>query len=504
MKRYKYVTATVCALFPLILISCKKSFLEVVPKGSIVAVTYDDYNKLMNGSNFYVLGAGDGGIWQAAALSGDEVSAEAYAYSLPYSAYPGARALFQWEADIFPLADPPNDYGASKPLVLSALLTNMYTLNKIINETLTSTGGTGAQKLQLQAEAMAERAFTNFQLVNYFTKPYNAGTAVTDPGFPMIKEADITIKTFSRGTVQQSYDFMINDLITAIPNLPVQPVIQTRMSRGAAEAVLGKIYLFMGKYTDALALLKKAFADMAAMKTPPVLYDYNSAFAPGGSFLPIDPSNGPNSPFTNASDVKESLWAVFTYEGTYSGKQFPTGFLTIPAKTIALFSPKDWRLKFYTNLESDQSTLIPGGRLQRNNLRFIRIGAELPDMLLLKAEAEARTGDLKAALADVTSLRMMRIPPAEAAVPAGAQADKDALTKFIIDERTREFAVEGHRWFDMRRLSTDPLFSGRPAAQHTVYIDATTGPTYTLTPERLTLRLPPSYIVQDPGMVNNP
>lgn len=504
MKRYKYITVATIALFSLILGSCKKSFLEVTPKGNIIAVTYDDYNKLMNGTNFYVLGGGGVGIYQAAAIMGDEVSAESYAYNIPYTAYPGARALFQWQADVFPQADPPTDYGASKPQFLSSLLGNLYTLNKIIKEATSSTGGTDAQKLQLKAEAMAERAFTNFILVNYFTKPYNAGSAGTDPGFPVIKDADITIPTFSRGTVQASYDFMISDLTQAIANLPVQPVVQTRVAKGAAEAMLGKIYLFMGKYNDALTMLNKAFADMAAMKTPPTLYDYNVTLVPGGSFLPIDPVNGPNSPFTNASDVKESLWSVFTYAGTYSGNQFPTGFLSIPKKTIGLFSPNDWRLKFYTNVESDQSTPVAGGRLQRNNLKYIRIGVELPDLMLLKAEAEARTGDLTGAIADVTALRTRRIPTTESAVPASAQASSSALVKFIIEERIREFAVMGHHWFDMRRLSVDPLFSGQPAAQHFLYTDATNATTYTLTPERLTLRLPPSYVIQNPGMVNNP
>jgi hypothetical protein len=234
------------------------------------------------------------------------------------------------------------------------------------------------------------------------------------------------------------------------------------------------------------------------------LYDYNQTLAPGGSFLPIDLTYGPNSPFTNVTDVKESLWSVCTYAGTYGGNPFPTEFLSITQKTVNLFSPNDWRLKFYTNLQPDQSTPIPGGRLHRNNLKYIRIGMELPELLLLKAEAEARTGDLANAITDVTTLRANRIPPAEAAVPAAAKASQAALTKFIIDERIREFAGEGHHWFDMRRLSTDPLFSGLPAAQHTVYTDATNGTTYTLKPERLTLRIPPSYINQNPGMVNNP
>lgn len=31
--------------------------------------------------------------------------------------------------------------------------------------------------------------------------------------------------------------------------------------------------------------------------------------------------------------------------------------------------------------------------------------------------------------------------------------DKDALPQAVYDERTRELAFEGHRWFDLRRTS---------------------------------------------------
>lgn len=504
MKRYKYAKVLVLALFPLIIVSCKKNFLEVVPKGENVAITYDDYNKLMNGSNFYVLGGGNVGIWTAAADMGDEVSAEAYAYNSPNTGYGQARELFQWEDDIFPINNPPNDYSANKPLFMSFLLSNIYTLNKIINEVPNATGGTAQQKLEVQSEAMVERAFTNFQLINYFTKPYNAASASTDPGFPVIKIADITTKTFTRGTVQQSYDFMLSDLTQAIPNLLIQPAIQTRVSKSAAEALLGKVYMFMGKYSDALTMFKNSFNDMAAMNTPPSLYNYNETLAPGGSFLPGSPNYGPNSPFTNVTDVKESLWAVVTYSGAYSGNAFPTDFLTLAPKTAALFDPSDWRLQFYTNLEPDLSTPIPGGRLHRNNLQYTRIGMELPDLYLLKAEAEARTGDLAGAKADVETLRKNRMRPSVASVPAATASDQTALTKFIIDERTREFAQEGARWWDMRRLSTDPVFSGQPAAQHILFQDATTETIFTLKPARLTLRIPPLYLNQNPGMVDNP
>ncbi|KAF5273719.1 hypothetical protein FQR65_LT17115 [Abscondita terminalis] len=54
--------------------------------------------------------------------------------------------------------------------------------------------------------------------------PYNAATAATDLGAPLIKEADISQTQFTRATVQEMYDSMISDLSEAIPNLPIAGV----------------------------------------------------------------------------------------------------------------------------------------------------------------------------------------------------------------------------------------------------------------------------------------
>ena len=69
--------------------------------------------------------------------------------------------------------------------------------------------------------------------------------------------------------------------------------------------------------------------------------------------------------------------------------------------------------------------------------------------------------------------------------------------------REREFAFTGFRWFDMRRLSVDPLFAGT-AYTHTVY-DPGGNSVYTLKqPERLVLQIPATYLNANPGMQDNP
>jgi hypothetical protein len=497
MRKHIHIITIIMVLLYLPFSSCKKSFLEIVPKGELVATTYDDYNLLMNSTFFYEYNIGGG--WQAAALMGDEVGADEGLFSASSGApfqQAQSQALFRWNDVVFQSSD----YMGNT--FISNFLKNIFSCNKIINEVTAVPGGTTQQKLEIQAEAKATRAFIYFQLINYFGKPYAAATASADPGFPVITTADITIHNLSRNSVQEVYDFIIKDMTEAIPNLQATPPVATRMSKPAVEGLLGKVYLSMGRYKDAMDQINASFRDIAAMAVPPHLYNYNVTFASGGSFLPVDPATGPASPFNNETDLTESVVATM-FLGGNSPNGFSSEYLVITPETRALYGVSDWRLKFYSNSRQYGGTYV-NGMLHKNGVQFIRFGLEMPDLYLLSAECKARLNDLSGAKADVETLRKSRMPLADAPVPAVSATDQTALIRFIIDERIREFAATGYRWFDMRRLSADPLFSGQPAAVHKLYLTAggTTG--FTLRQERLTLRLPPSYIDLNPGMVNNP
>jgi hypothetical protein len=337
--------------------------------------------------------------------------------------------------------------------------------------------------------------------VNYYAKPYNASTASSDPGFPIIDKPDITIAKYDRGTVQQTYDFIIKDFTEALPDLPTRPAIATRMSKPAVEGLLGKVYLFMGKNTDAAAHFATAMSEVAANGTP-VLYDYNQTFGPGGSFLPIDPTYGPGGPGNDRNDITEAVLSKIYYNGVWQGNLFGTDGIVLSPNTAALFAPTDHRLNLYTNTNAD-GTPNAGGRLRKYS-QFARFGMELPELYLLEAETKARMNDLPGAKADVEILRSHRMPPADATVPPATANDQTSLIKFIVDERIREFARDGYRWFDMRRLSVDPLFAGETFT-HTIYNEDGTTSVYTLNqPNRLVLQVPPKIAITNPDFKNNP
>jgi hypothetical protein len=60
------------------------------------------------------------------------------------------------------------------------------------------------------------------------------------------------------------------------------------------------------------------------------------------------------------------------------------------------------------------------------------------------------------------------------------------LLQEIYDERFRELAFEGHRWYDLRRTT-------QPQLTRTY-----SGVTYTLTPEKYTMKFPPEAVEANP------
>jgi hypothetical protein len=128
----------------------------------------------------------------------------------------------------------------------------------------------------------------------------------------------------------------------------------------------------------------------------------------------------------------------------------------------------------------------------------------IPEIYLMRAEFRARANSLYgagSAAEDLLFLRQKRMPNADAVVPVGYTQTQ--MIKYVMDERLRELAFTGTRWFDMRRLSVDPLFSANTYT-HKLYYATGSIASYILRPERLTLRIPTRVLNDNPGMKDNP
>ena len=77
--------------------------------------------------------------------------------------------------------------------------------------------------------------------------------------------------------------------------------------------------------------------------------------------------------------------------------------------------------------------------------------SRISEMYLIKAEARVAAGDLPGAAISVDNLRNKRFVAVQ---PASVYASATAAWKAILDERRIEFAFEGYRYIDIKRLGT--------------------------------------------------
>lgn len=462
--------------------ACKKDFLEVNPKGALVAEKTSDYDQLLNSFTTTIL--------TPQLLSGDE-SAGIEPYFTWQTVLDNQKA-FRWEDDIY-LPD-------AAQTEWTLLMQVMYQYNKVINEVMESKEGSDAQKQAIRAEARACRAWCYFMMVNFYGKPYNEATAATDLAIPKLLTADVTQTKFTRATVKEIYDLIINDLTEALPYLPAKLTNRIRMSKPAAEGLLGKVYVFSGQFDKALLQLNEAVNDLPGASIPVGLYDYQTEFALGGAFTPVSPVTGPAR--GNLNTDREVLFL----RQTFNLFSFIFSSVVLNSKAVGLYLPGDYRRRFLTpNPFADFTHVYPNGMLRSwGNGNATNVGINVSDIYLLRAECKSRGNDLSGAIADIEAFRKKRMPAAEAVIPAAIAADKVALTTFILNERIREFPMQGCRWFDMRRLSVDPVYKSTIGTTHTVYdMSGAVKGTYTLRPERLTFRIPLYISNSNPDMPQN-
>lgn len=486
----KYITKIAAlAILAISFSSCKKGFLEVVPKGVAIATKTSDYERLLNDLNLNVIGRA------SQIVMSDELAGYAPLYT-PGSgiALVSDQKAFEYQDDIYLPTENSSE--------LSQLERQLYTYNKVINEVMDSKEGNNTQKKALRAEALAGRAWVHFMLVNYYGKPYNSANSGTDPGIPLVTVADVTQTTFTRSTVQAAYDLIISDLNEAIPDLSAQVISRHRMSKAAGEAILGKVYVYMQQFDKALPLFTAAISNLSGAGIQVGLYDFNGAFGTGGAFFPANPFTGPNR--TNLAVDREVLFLkLFSnlYSYIFSG-------IPVSKQTAELYTAADLRLNFFTTSPFPPTGVVYPNKMMRCYGRYNNMGINVPDIYLLKAECESRLGDLTNAMNDLVTFRKTRMQKdvtGAADVPSNIASDKIALTKYILEERIREFATTGERWWDMRRLSVDDTYKSTVGMVHHMY-DASGNITksYPLKSERFTFRFPQYIMNANPGLQQNP
>ena len=103
----------------------------------------------------------------------------------------------------------------------------------------------------------------------------------------------------------------------------------------------------------------------------------------------------------------------------------------------------DLKIWKFAGAAADGMTLRPGEADQSGNWIVYRMA----DLLLMKAEALSQVGRFDESLAIVNELRSKRLMN-----PLAASYSASSFEDMILEERARELAFEGKRWFDLLRM----------------------------------------------------
>ncbi|WP_179021020.1 RagB/SusD family nutrient uptake outer membrane protein [Winogradskyella forsetii] len=331
-------------------------------------------------------------------------------------------------------------------------------------------------KAGVLAQTRFLRAYYYFELVKWFGDvPFAVDTRIQ---FGNQFSIPITPKT-------EIYAQIELDLIYAADNLPYVQSQAGRITKGAAQALLGKVYLFQDKFAEAAAVLE----DVIDNGPYDLISDYSTMFE-------NDNENNIESVFeVQYTDLEAAGGASFDClqcsEGNvavgfngirgYNGPLFESGFsFNVPTQEVVdEFEEGDMRLEtaildidawaaatgatFTTGYEhtgyynrkyisrQGDNNLGDANLTNPNNYRAIRFA----DVLLMAAEALNRGGVSD----DRAQMYLNRVRErAFGNADNNVSATGSALTEAIYHERRVELVGEGHRFFDLVR-------TGRAAAE---------------------------------------
>ncbi len=314
---------------------------------------------------------------------------------------------------------------------------------------------TAAQEKQYIAECKFIRALTMWHLVNLFAQPYNFTADASHPGIVIQLTAprnatdafDLTGR-LPRSSVAAVYTQMQKDLTEAITDLPVVSGTRGisnvgRATRGAAQALLARVYLYKGDYTQAASFANTVIAANT--------YALN-ANDPRLAFYSYTTNESIFSVAMNLNDNPNTNNAIGQHYG-------PDRRADITINPFANIDTTQFRSK-----DRRRTTLFDVRGANTFTAKFYAVDnwvpiIRYPEVLLTRAEALAQldAGVSSDAVTLLNTVRRRSLPnvPAYASYTTASFANKQALIDAILFERRIELAFEGFRLYDLLRYKRD-------------------------------------------------
>ena len=324
------------------------------------------------------------------------------------------------------------------------------------------------------AEVRFLRAYYHFELVKWFggipVKEYD--NALLGQGKRFAPGDETSIPRYS---ADQVYALIESDLIFAVNNLEYSAPQVGRVTKGAAQAVLGKAYLYQDKFSESASVLQ----DLISNGPYQLSSDFEQIFELEGengvgSVFEVQYTDGEGASFDCFQCSEGNIAVGYMGIRNHTGPVYDSGFsFNVPVQeAFDAFSPGDVRRdvsildivawatatgaeyvegyehtgfynRKYLPRKGDQN-IGDQNLTNPNNYRSIRFA----DVLLMAAEALNRGGvDDTQALIYLNQVRERAFGNSNSNISATGSA----LTDAIWEERRLELMGEGHRFFDLVR-----------------------------------------------------
>lgn len=335
-------------------------------------------------------------------------------------------------------------------------------VNRLIDGSKFVTPADAAEQTQFNnvlGQAYALRAFSHFQLLSYYSTDYTDNSALGVIKLDFVPTIDQKLLRSTNGEVFT----LIEEDLNRAQNLLSTQSNPTFVSKDFVTALKARMYAYRGDYTRA-APLAQQLLNSYPLANPA---DYRAIFSDAGNSevifkfdrVPNDAYDGQGTTgsvfaggkagnifaFVNATqgggayyEFSRSLFNLFNQNDIrFAVSVAPTSVISPNYQTTA-------------NYREDDKLIIqkyPGssGEDLLNDLKVFRSS----EMQLILAEAAADAGNLSGVATAIKALRDARFGTAQ---PLPSYASAQQAWAAILNERRVEFAFEGHRWKDLKRL----------------------------------------------------
>ncbi len=342
---------------------------------------------------------------------------------------------------------------------------------------------TFSEKNNIIGQVKFLRAYYYFELVKWFGDV----PMIVDKRFQFGDQFNI-----DRTPKAEVYAQIEADLVDAANKLPLTQTTDGKVTRGAAQSLLGKVYLFQNKFDEAANELEKVIGSNVYR----LVSDFNSIFEHEGennaeSVFEIQYTDAEGASFDCLQCSSGNVAVGFSGIRSYDGPVFDSGYsFNVPTQELVDAFENGDKRKDVTVLDivawaaANNAKYTEGyehtGYFNRkylprkgdknigdanltnpNNYRAIRYA----DVLLMAAEAQNRKTS-----PDDTKAKLYLNQVRERAGLLPITATGSVLTSSILKERRIELAGEGHRFFDLVRTAEASNFiNGFVTGKHELF-----------------------------------